>query len=141
MPASLRFVLALMAAAVLLAIVCGTVLTRQSHEEARINAEQMTGGDSVAGRVDIQQLGCGACHAIPGIAGARGAVGPSLSGVADRAELAGRLANTPDNMIRWVRTPTAIDPDSGMPDMGLSDRQARDVAAYLYTLRASRPDK
>jgi cytochrome c2 len=141
MPASLRFVLALLAAAVLLAIVCGTVLTRQSHEEARTNAEQLTAGDSVAGRADIQRLGCGSCHAIPGVAGARGAVGPSLAGIADRAELAGRLANTPGNMIRWVQTPQAIDPKGGMPDMGVSDRQARDIAAYLYTLRAPRPDK
>jgi cytochrome c len=44
-------------------------------------------------------------------------------------------------MIRWVQTPQAIDPKGGMPDMGVSDRQARDIAAYLYTLRAPRPDK
>jgi cytochrome c2 len=141
MPASLRFVLSLLGGAALLAIVCGAVLTRQSHEEARINAEQLTGGNSAAGKADIQRLGCGACHEIKGIRGARGAVGPALTGIGDRAELAGRLANTPDNMIRWIRTPQAIDPKSGMPDMGLSDRQARDVAAYIYTLRTSRPDK
>jgi cytochrome c len=141
MPASLKFVLGLLGGAVLLAVVCGFVLTRESKSEAKINAEQLTGGDSVAGRREVQAFGCGACHEIGGVSGARGSVGPSLTGVADRAELAGKLANTPANMIRWIQAPQSVQPGSGMPDTGASDKQSRNMAAYLYTLRTPRPDK
>src|SRR5690606_21805350 len=37
------------------------------------------------------QYGCAACHTIPGVRGARGIVGPSLVGFADRPFIAGRL--------------------------------------------------
>jgi cytochrome c2 len=136
-----KFVLGLLGGAVLLALVCGIVLTRQSASEAKINAEQLSGGDSVAGKREIQAFGCGACHAISGVSAARGTVGPSLTGIAGRAEFAGKLANTPANLIRWIKAPQTVQPGGGMPDMGVSDRQARDMAAYLYTLRMPRPDK
>jgi cytochrome c1 len=45
------------------------------------------------------------------------------------------LRNTPDNLTRWVRNPQQIVPGNAMPDMGLSEAEARDVTAYLYTLR------
>jgi cytochrome c1 len=35
----------------------------------------------------------------------------------------------------WVRDPTAIDPMTAMPVVGLAEAEARHVAAYLYTLR------
>ena len=37
--------------------------------------------------------------------------------------------------------PQAIDPLGGVPDTGTSEKQARDITAYLYTLRSPRPDK
>jgi cytochrome c1 len=45
------------------------------------------------------------------------------------------VTNTPENMIKWVQSPRSVDDRTAMPDVGLSDRQAKDVAAYLYTLR------
>jgi cytochrome c2 len=141
MPASLKFVLILLAGAIMLALGSGIVLHRQTQDQLRVAAEQMTSGDSTAGRAAITRYGCAACHAISGIPAARGAVGPSLSGIAAQSLLAGKLPNSPDNMIRWIRSPQQISPGTGMPNLGVSDRDARDMAAYLYTLQQAVPDK
>jgi cytochrome c1 len=37
--------------------------------------------------------------------------------------------------VRWVKNPPAVEPGTAMPDLGLNDGQAYDIAAYLYTLR------
>jgi len=55
--------------------------------------------------------------------------------MARRIYIAGLLRNTPDNMIEWLRSPQSVLPGNAMPDMGLSTAQARDITAYLYTLR------
>lgn len=91
-------------------------------------------GDSDQGKELIRQVGCGACHQIPGIDNARGQVGPPLKAVAERHYIAGVLQNTPDNMIRWLLDPQAIIPGNAMPDTGLNEEQARHITAYLYSL-------
>lgn len=98
-------------------------------------ARRLTGGDPDRGRVMIKSYGCGACHTVPGVSGATGLVGPPLSNIADRIYLAGQLPNTPDNMKKWIRAPQSIEKGTAMPNLGVSDRDARDMAAYLYTLR------
>jgi cytochrome c2 len=90
-------------------------------------------GDAGAGAVAIRSLGCGACHAIDGIEGADGRVGPSLHDLEDRLYIAGRLPNTPQNLIRWITSPQAVDPGNLMPDLGVTAAEARDIAAYLTT--------
>ena len=97
----------------------------------------MAAGNAQQGKHLISQYGCGACHIIPGIRGARGLVGPPLNVWGDRTIIAGELPNTPDNLIRWLENPKAIEPQNAMPDLGLSKEQATDIAAYLYTLRRS----
>jgi cytochrome c2 len=139
MPYNLRLVIALLVAAFLTAPVSLYVLHRQSLGSTRTTAEQLTRGDADRGRVALTRYGCGACHAIDGVSGAKGDVGPSLDGIAQRAEIAGRLSNTPDNMIRWIRQPQEVDPGNGMPDLGVDERDGRDMAAYLYTLRELTP--
>jgi cytochrome c1 len=62
-------------------------------------------------------------------------VGPNLQGIASRAYIAGVLPNTPDNMVRWIQNPQAVDEKTAMPNVGVSSRDARDIAAYLYTLK------
>jgi cytochrome c1 len=79
--------------------------------------------------------GCGTCHSIPGIAGARGNVGPPLDHIGTRVFIAGMLRNTPDNMVRWLKNPQAIIPGNAMPNMNLNDAQARDITAYLAGLQ------
>ena len=92
-------------------------------------------GNSQHGKQLIQTFGCGACHTIPGIYTARGLVGPPLLYFSRRTMIAGELPNSPDNLVRWIRDPKAVEPGTAMPTLGLTDQQAHDVAAYLYTLR------
>jgi cytochrome c len=98
-------------------------------------ARQLSGGNPDRGRILIREYGCGACHVVPGVRSATGMVGPPLTGIADRTFLAGQLPNTPDNMKRWIRTPQLVEGGTAMPNMNVSDEDARDMAAYLYTLR------
>jgi len=93
------------------------------------------GGNPEAGASLIQKFGCGACHTIPGIADADGQVGPPLNAIERRVYLAGKLRNTPANMIRWLEDPQAVVPGNAMPNMGVNQSQARDIAAYLNTLQ------
>ena len=92
-------------------------------------------GDADNGRLLLRQFGCGACHRISGVATAEGTIGPPLDGVARRVYLAGRLPNSPENMVRWIRSPQSIDPHTTMPDLQVTQAHARDMTAYLYTLR------
>jgi cytochrome c len=98
-------------------------------------SQQVPGGDAGRGKQAIQRYGCGACHAIPGIGDARGNVGPPLSGMAERRIIAGVLANQPVNLIHWIRDPQSVVPGNAMPNMGISEDDARDIATYLYTLK------
>ena len=99
------------------------------------SAARLTGGDPQIGKQIIAQVGCGHCHTIEGVRGARGLVGPPLNGIARRVYIAGVLPNTPDNMVRWIYDPPAVDSLTAMPKVGVTAHQARHIAAYLYTLR------
>lgn len=91
-------------------------------------------GDPVHGRVLIRNFGCGACHDIPGVTGARGTVGPGLRNFAARSYIAGILPNRTGNLIDWLVDPPLHNPRTAMPDMGVTASEAHDIAAYLYTL-------
>ncbi|MDQ6633255.1 MAG: c-type cytochrome [Gemmatimonadota bacterium] len=112
---------------VALAIGCG----RPSRSSATRAVE---GGDPERGRAAIAAYGCGSCHMIPGIRGADGLVGPPLEHWAERRLIAGEVPNDPERLITWITVPQAIEPGTGMPNMGVTDGQARDIAAYLYSL-------
>ena len=92
-------------------------------------------GDSKSGQRLIAQYQCGSCHAIPGVAAARGGQGPSLEAFGRRSYIAGRIPNNPDSLARWIVAPAALVPDTAMPSMGVSPAEARDMAAYLGTLQ------
>ena len=93
------------------------------------------GGHPHRGAKLIAQLGCGTCHSVPGVRDAYGRVGPPLGGIAGRTVIAGVLPNTPQNMIAWLEAPQRFVPGNVMPNMGIDSHDARDIAAYLYTLR------
>jgi len=95
----------------------------------------LTGGSASRGKNDIRSYGCGACHVIPGVPGASGRVGPSLADIAHQSFVGGVVANTPANMIAWIQDPPALSPRTAMPNLNVSNSDARDIAAYLYTLR------
>ncbi len=92
-------------------------------------------GDPQRGAAAIARYGCGSCHAIAGITGARGKVGPPLTGIGSRLYVAGLLQNTPDNLARWIEHPTAVNPKTVMPDLGVKPEEASDIAAYLDSLQ------
>ena len=94
-----------------------------------------TAGDPEAGRALIARLECGTCHSIPGVAGARGIVGPPLAGFGRRAYIAGIHPNRSDTLVRWVRAAPELAPGTAMPAMPIDERAAQDIAAYLHTLR------
>jgi cytochrome c2 len=93
----------------------------------------VAGGDPQRGAAAISRYGCGSCHTVAGINSAHGLVGPPLTGVRDRMYIAGMLPNGPDNLIHWIRDPKAVNPKTAMPALGLSERDAADIAAYLYS--------
>ena len=106
----------------------------QERREIRTKAATLTGGDPEAGRGAVKRYGCGGCHAIPGVTAARGRVGPPLAGFASRAYIGGVAVNTPQHLVEWIKDPKAFDPRTAMPNVGATHADARDMAAYLYTL-------
>ncbi len=91
--------------------------------------------DAGRGRSAVSQYGCNGCHRIPGITGAEVDVGPPLAGIASRQLIAGQIANTPEAMVLWIRNPQSVDSRTAMPNLRVTEPDARDIAAYLATLR------
>jgi len=93
---------------------------------------EMPLADAAQGREAAMRAGCGACHAIPGIAWPQGVLGPPLDNLAGRGLIGGQLPNRPDVLAAYIRNAPALVPGSGMPAMPVSAAEARDIAAYLY---------
>jgi len=106
--------------------------TARCDREDDVEATQRVDADR--GRLALAQYACAACHSIPGVVGSEVHVSPPLAGFAKRQLIAGSVANTPDMLVRWIRDPRSIDPLTTMPAMGVGERDARDIAAYLGTL-------
>lgn len=79
----------------------------------------------------IRYYGCGTCHVIPGVPSATGLVGPPLAGLKGRTYLGGAVTNTPENLARWIRNPRELAPRTAMPDVGVSEADAKLIASYL----------
>ena len=93
---------------------------------------EVPGGDPREGPGAIIRHGCFSCHAISGIRRANGRVGPKLHGIGEQMYIGGMLANSPDNMIKWIRHPQRFSPGTAMPDLDVPEQDARDIAAYLF---------
>ena len=106
-----------------------------AHDVEAREAAAMTGGDPARGPDLMRKYGCQSCHTIPGVVGADGLVGPPLAGIASRSYIAGVLPNAPANMLRWIQYPKLVDSLTAMPNVGVTPSDARNIAAYLYTLR------
>jgi len=90
-------------------------------------------GDPERGKIALTQYACQSCHLVPGVPGSQVYVGRPLVGMAGRKVLAGGLPNDQANLARWIRDPQAIDPETAMPNMGVSERDALDMSAYLLS--------
>ena len=113
------------------------LMASRRGERCGVEEERSAGdlaGDANRGRSALSQYGCNGCHRIPGITGSDVDVGPPLAGIARRQLIAGQLANTPEAMVRWIRNPQNVDALTAMPNLGVTERDARDIAAYLATL-------
>jgi cytochrome c len=101
----------------------------------RPEAAAPVAGDANRGKQLIEQYGCNSCHIVPGIDGAKGMVGPSLEHVALRQIIAAKLPNSPPNMTAYIQNPQMTNPENVMPNLGVKPDEARDIVAYLYTLK------
>ena len=128
-PRAVRRLVAALLVALPLASAC------EPADGAAASANRITGGNADRGRELIRSYGCGTCHSIPGVTGAGGLVGPPLGGIASRSYIGGVLPNAPDNMLRWLLNPRAVDSLTAMPNVGVTPMDARHLAAYLYTLK------
>jgi cytochrome c len=62
-------------------------------------------------------------------------VGPPLDKMAERTFIGGKIQNTPQNMMQWLQNPQAFDPGNAMPNVGVTPNDARDITAFLFTLK------
>lgn len=109
-----------------------TNIVRDNHTKAA-TAIALTGGDPAEAPAIFRRYGCAGCHTIPGIPGADGKVGAALTGLSERVYIAGVLENRSDNLVAWIVSPQTFSPQTAMPKTGISEKEARDLAAYLYS--------
>ncbi len=77
---------------------------------------------------------CTTCHTIQGVS--RGYIGPELTHFGSRSTLAaGVLANTPDNVAKWITDPQEIKPGANMPPLLLAGPKRDALVAYLESLK------
>ena len=100
-----------------------------------VNAPLTRLPDVARGKQALYQYACSACHTIPGVTSSSPNVGPPLGGIASRTLIAGKLSNTQDNMVLWLRNPNEVKPHTAMPNLRVTHEDAADMAAYLATLR------
>ena len=125
-----RVLAALCGILVLAAAVGGWAFWNTDRHRTEFRAA-LVAGDPHEAPVLLRRYGCAGCHTISGVPGAKGRVGPSLDDVGQRVFLAGRFPNTPENLVRWIQEPRAMDPRTAMPETGISPGEAQNVAAYL----------
>jgi cytochrome c2 len=99
------------------------------------DAADLTHGSPKNGSELMKPYGCIACHAVPGRSGTQPRVGPPLKGFGSRMFVAGAAENTPENVVRFIMDPRSVAPKSAMPKLDVSEPDARDLAAFLYTLQ------
>ena len=122
------------AAAILIVAAAATAgMLWQTQQKSTSTAVAMTGGDIARAPDLIRRYGCAGCHTIPGIPGGDGKVGGPLQDIRQRVYVGGVVTNSPDNLIRWIVSPQTFSPRTAMPATGITEAEARDVAAYLYS--------
>jgi cytochrome c2 len=98
-------------------------------------ATRVEGGDARLGKELVAQYQCGACHKIPQVSGAGGEAGPDLAGFGRLSYIANGIPNQPERLAAWLVDPPALKPGTAMPVLGLTEQEARHMAAFLYTLK------
>lgn len=117
----------------LVVILLAVAACNKRYEKAEVS--QVSGGNAERGEKLVQQYGCQACHTISSLPGPRGVVGPPLDHIAVRGYIAGKLPNNAETMEAWLQNPQKLDPQNAMPNLGISPADAKDITAYLLTLK------
>ncbi|WP_352879646.1 cytochrome c [Mesorhizobium sp. M1027] len=121
---------------VLVAVLAGIALYFEQSRRVEQKADNATGGVGARAIPIMMANGCAGCHTIAGVPGAQGMVGPRLdASLATRVYIGGVLSNNPRNMVRWIRAAREINPHTAMPSTRISEQEARDIAAYLYSMK------
>ncbi|ESZ02492.1 c-type cytochrome [Mesorhizobium sp. L48C026A00] len=123
-------------AIVVLAILAALTWWSERTDRIERDANNATGGIGTRAIPIMMANGCAGCHTITGVPSAHGLVGPRLDAtLATKVYVGGVLSNNPENLIRWIRAAREINPHTAMPSTGISEQEARDIAAFLYALR------
>ena len=82
----------------------------------------------------FSQSTCVGCHTITGVSG--GVLGPNLTHFGSRKSMGANLmANTPENVAKWIENPGHMKPGVLMPVLGMRGEQPKALAAYLLILK------
>jgi cytochrome c2 len=128
--------IAIVILALILVAYLGMITGAQNTKVTPLAAsQQITNAEPEEGRQMIIKYGCGSCHVIPGVPLAQGRVGPVLKDLRSQGYIAGMLPNTADNLVRWIQAPQEVAPGNAMPDLGVTQTDAQNIAAYLYSLK------
>jgi cytochrome c oxidase subunit 2 len=104
------------------------------RQQTKTSAKPLTPSANTGSRI-FQQMTCVNCHTVNGTP-AKGQAAPDLTHFAGRQTLgAVILANTPENLSRWLKNPQDIKPAILMPDLKLTDSQVSDLTSYLESLQ------
>ena len=91
-------------------------------------------GAAATGKAVFAGSACVGCHTIKGVSA--GVLAPDLTHFGSRSMFAaGMWPTTPENVAEWVKDPQRLKPGVKMPTLGLTDEQAKAVAAYLVSLQ------
>jgi cytochrome c1 len=131
-----RLIVAASVAVIIVAAVVAQTRWLEQRHRTEHDANNATGGVGARAMPIMVANGCTGCHTISGVPGAHGLVGPQLDAtLATRIFVGGVLSNNSENLVRWIRAARQVNPHTAMPSTGISEQQARDIAAYLYALK------
>jgi cytochrome c len=117
----------------LMALAVGGYLWFDANQASSETRWRVPVADADRGRILLRDYGCSTCHVVPGVPGARSRVGPPLDYLTKNSYIAGVLPNNPQNLVHWIQHPRQASPETAMPDLDVTERDARDMAAYLYS--------
>jgi cytochrome c1 len=118
-----------------IALLLSTAAACKPEQASLQSTKDASGGDPRRGEAALLRYGCIACHTIDGIPQSKATIGPPLTQLGSRTHLAGNLENTPGNLMRWIQNPREVNPGTAMPNVGVTDSDARDITAYLLQFK------
>ncbi len=95
------------------------------------------GGSAAKGKEHFENFGCKACHVIGDDERVRNARASSYDIAPELTHAAGKLH--PDWIFDWIKNPRHYNPTTKMPSLRLTDQEARDLVAFIMTMKDDRP--